>query len=186
MGYLIGINKYDFRIKRKDNKTQHLTCIDKNALNNINKERSIILQLLKDNGIIFQDNDVISYTSNIYIFKVNEMPTEKVINDYINSYHNTTYIVGRFVFFEGTYQNWTERRIFDKNFENDETFGERLRYFRNRSKLSQRQVAELLGIKPSTYNKYEIGKAEPSLKTIIKLVDIFSVDYEALLSNIKL
>lgn len=185
MGYLIGINKYDFKIKRTNNKIKYFTCIDKNALNNINKERTVILQLLKDNGVVLQNNDIISYTANAYIFRVNEMPSEKEINDYINAYHNTSYIVGKFLYFEGSYQNWTERRIFESNFDKIETFGQRLRYYRNRCNLTQRQVANLLGINPSTYSKYEIDKAEPSLKVIIKLVDIFNVDYETLLTNIK-
>ena len=45
--------------------------------------------------------------------------------------------------------------------------------------LTQRQVAEILGITQPSYIRYENGKAEPNLENLVKLADVFdvSIDY---------
>ena len=50
---------------------------------------------------------------------------------------------------------------------------------RKLNKLTQRQLAEQLGITQPSYIRYENGSAEPNIDTLIKLADIFdvSVDY---------
>ena len=64
-------------------------------------------------------------------------------------------------------------------------FGETLRTFRRQSELTQKQVAEALHIDRSTYAYYERGTTEPSLNTVVKLAEIFSVPVTELLSKEK-
>ena len=58
-------------------------------------------------------------------------------------------------------------------------FCNRLIEQRKLNKMTQRQVAEKLGIKQPSYIRYEKGDAEPSLTNLVKLSDLFdmSVDY---------
>ena len=50
---------------------------------------------------------------------------------------------------------------------------------RKLNKLTQRQLAEQLGITQPSYIRYENGSSEPNIDTLIKIADIFdvSVDY---------
>ena len=45
--------------------------------------------------------------------------------------------------------------------------------------LTQRQMAERLGISQPSYIRYEKGRAEPTLENLVKIADIFdvSIDY---------
>ncbi len=54
-------------------------------------------------------------------------------------------------------------------------FAENLRTLRKNFKLTQQEVADILGIDRSTYTFYEAGKSTPSKENIIKLCDIFNV-----------
>ena len=58
---------------------------------------------------------------------------------------------------------------------------EKLRRYREACALSQQQVAAALNIERSTYTKYETGKTEPNLATLVKLSVIFNVSPETLL-----
>ncbi len=50
-----------------------------------------------------------------------------------------------------------------------------LRLLRKSFKLTQQEVADILGIDRSTYTFYEAGKSTPSKENIVKLCDIFNV-----------
>ena len=52
---------------------------------------------------------------------------------------------------------------------------ENLRLLRKNFKLTQQEVADILGIDRSTYTFYEAGKSTPSKENIVKLCDIFNV-----------
>lgn len=52
-----------------------------------------------------------------------------------------------------------------------------LKYYREKSDLSQQQIANVLNIDRSTYTYYETGKTVPSAATIIKISKILNVDY---------
>ena len=58
---------------------------------------------------------------------------------------------------------------------------ERLKTARKESKLTQQQVADLLGIDRSTYAYYELGVSNPSLENLVTLAAMFKVDIEWLL-----
>lgn len=54
-------------------------------------------------------------------------------------------------------------------------FNEQLKDYRIDKRLSQREVAEQLGVATSTYSNWEQGRTQPSiddLKNIIKILDI--------------
>ena len=63
--------------------------------------------------------------------------------------------------------------------------GEVLRYYRDRSNLTQQQVSDLIGINRTTYTYYETGKTEPSIDTLYKLIKIFGITYDDLLPSEK-
>ncbi len=50
-----------------------------------------------------------------------------------------------------------------------------LRILRKNFKLTQQEVADILGVDRSTYTFYEAGKSTPSKENIVKLCDIFNV-----------
>lgn len=60
-----------------------------------------------------------------------------------------------------------------------ETLSHRLKLARRRKKLTQRQLAALINLSPSTIALYETGKREPDLDTLRKLADVLdcSTDY---------
>ena len=58
--------------------------------------------------------------------------------------------------------------------------GERLRGLRESVKLSQVKMAELLGVKQSSINRYEQGLSAPSLETLVKYADYFDVSMDYL------
>ena len=61
--------------------------------------------------------------------------------------------------------------------------GERLRGLRESVKLSQVKMAELLGVKQSSINRYEQGQSAPSLETLVKYADYFDVSLDYLLAR---
>ena len=56
--------------------------------------------------------------------------------------------------------------------------GERLRGLRESVKLSQVKMAELLGVKQSSINRYEQGRSAPSLETLVRCADYFDVSMD--------
>ena len=58
-----------------------------------------------------------------------------------------------------------------------------LRSLRNKHNYSQSAVAEYLEISRQMYNKYEIGTAEPSLKNIKKLCELYKVSADLFLKD---
>ena len=56
--------------------------------------------------------------------------------------------------------------------------GERLRILRESVKLSQVKMADLLGVKQSSINRYEQGQSAPSLETLVKYADYFDVSMD--------
>jgi len=60
---------------------------------------------------------------------------------------------------------------------------ERLKQLRKEYKLSQKQVAEILGISESGYGYYEQGRNEPSIEMLNKLADRYNVTIDYLLGR---
>ena len=57
-------------------------------------------------------------------------------------------------------------------------FGARLREVRKSKKLTQKELAEQIGIKQNSYSDWETGKNEPSLENLVKLADLFEVSLD--------
>ena len=61
----------------------------------------------------------------------------------------------------------------------------RMRLLRERQNLTQKEVAEKLGISPSAYNMYEKGKREPNIDTLQKIADFYEVSLDDLIGIIQ-
>jgi len=59
----------------------------------------------------------------------------------------------------------------------------RLKEVRTNSRMKQREVAEYLGINLRTYQGYETGRSEPSIKKLIALADYFDVTMDYLVGR---
>lgn len=59
-------------------------------------------------------------------------------------------------------------------------FKDMLKYLRNREGLSQRALAERVGLSASTISMYEVGAREPDFETEETLADFFNVDLNTL------
>ena len=61
------------------------------------------------------------------------------------------------------------------------SLGERIIYYRRRAGISQKKLAALTGIKPSTLSYYERGKREPNVLVLISLAKALGITGDALL-----
>ena len=57
-------------------------------------------------------------------------------------------------------------------------YNEILRKERKKRKIKVKDLAEVLNVKEGTYYKYEQGKNEPDLDTMIKLADYYNVSMD--------
>lgn len=64
-------------------------------------------------------------------------------------------------------------------------FGKRLREVRKSKKLTQKELADILGIKRNTYSDWENGKTEPSFEILVKLPDLLEVSLDWLFGRDK-
>ena len=64
-------------------------------------------------------------------------------------------------------------------------FEERLKEQRKLYSLTQRQMAETLGISQPSYIRYENGSSEPSQENLVKIADVFDVSVDYLLGRIE-
>lgn len=60
-------------------------------------------------------------------------------------------------------------------------FNENLKIARERKGLSQKDIAEGIGVAKSTYSLYESGNREPNVQTIKKIADMLNVSADELL-----
>lgn len=76
-----------------------------------------------------------------------------------------------------------KKYIKDKHTWDGKTLGERLKYCRNKSHMTQEVVAQYLNVQRTTVANYESDRNEPSLVQIRKLKKLFGVTYEYLLND---
>lgn len=62
-------------------------------------------------------------------------------------------------------------------------FGERLRQLRAVSKMSQRELAQRIGMSKSSVSMFESGDREPGLETLEAIADTFNVDLDYLMGK---
>ena len=65
----------------------------------------------------------------------------------------------------------------------DMTFSKTIKDLREQNNYTQAFVAEKLGIRQSSYNKYENGKARPEYENLVKLAKLYDVSIDFLLEN---
>ncbi len=49
--------------------------------------------------------------------------------------------------------------------------------------IRQKDIADMLGVERTTYNRYETGASEPSYQILIKLADIFGTSTDEILGH---
>lgn len=65
-------------------------------------------------------------------------------------------------------------------------FGERLRRLRKNLDITQAQLADVIGVVPSSIGKYEsLPQSYPSVEALVKLADYFNVSIDYLLKGIQ-
>ena len=57
-------------------------------------------------------------------------------------------------------------------------FSERLKTLRKEKKLTQKELAEQIGISQKSYSHWETGKNEASFENLIKLADLLEVSID--------
>lgn len=63
------------------------------------------------------------------------------------------------------------------------SFGGRLKAARNKKRLTQVEVAEILGIDDTTISKYENDKSEPDNATLTKLAGLYGMSIDKLMGR---
>lgn len=58
-----------------------------------------------------------------------------------------------------------------------------LKYLREYKQLKQNEMLDAIGFKPSTWNNYERGVAEPKILDLIKICNYFEVSLDELINN---
>ena len=60
-------------------------------------------------------------------------------------------------------------------------FSEKLKELRLAEGYTQMQISELLNLRQQSYLRYETGRGEPNLETLVKIAKIFDVSTDYLL-----
>ena len=63
------------------------------------------------------------------------------------------------------------------------SFSERLKLYRKQFNLTQKTVAETIGISLRGYQQYEQGKFEPNIEKLIKLADLYHISIDELVGH---
>ena len=61
--------------------------------------------------------------------------------------------------------------------------GNKLKEYRENRNMTQKEIAEALGVEPATVSKYESGLLEPKIDSLKKLAEIFDVTVDELLKD---
>lgn len=78
---------------------------------------------------------------------------------------------------------------YEMNFTEDERkqlIAQALAEYRKAKKLSQKEVAGLLGISQATYSTYERGRTEPPIELLVRLSYLYNVTVDALVQRERL
>ena len=60
---------------------------------------------------------------------------------------------------------------------------ERLREYRKKANKTQTELSQILNLGSTTYKSYELEVSEPSIKTLIKLADLYHVSLDELVGR---
>ena len=64
-----------------------------------------------------------------------------------------------------------------------DTIGEAVRKLREQKRMSQKEVAAAIEVDPTQYNRIELGKSMPTLKTIAKIAAALNVSIDKLINE---
>jgi transcriptional regulator with XRE-family HTH domain len=64
-----------------------------------------------------------------------------------------------------------------------DTIGEAIRKLREQKRMSQKEVAAAIEVDPTQYNRIELGKSLPTLKTIAKIAKALNVSIDKLINE---
>lgn len=62
-------------------------------------------------------------------------------------------------------------------------FNEYLKHHREVYGCTQKQMAELIGIAPRSYQRYESGEREPNIDTLVQIADFFKISLDDLIGR---
>lgn len=61
--------------------------------------------------------------------------------------------------------------------------GNKIKEYRELNKMTQKDIAEILGVEPATISKYEAGTIEPSIESLKNLAETFNVTVDELIKD---
>ena len=62
-------------------------------------------------------------------------------------------------------------------------FGEKIKLYRENRKMTQNEVADILGVSSATISKYESGALEPNIESLKRLSELFEISIDELLND---
>ncbi len=65
------------------------------------------------------------------------------------------------------------------------SLGNKIKQYRESKKMTQKDIAEILGVEAGTVSKYELGLTEPNIESLKKLAEIFNITVDELLKDEK-
>ena len=61
--------------------------------------------------------------------------------------------------------------------------GNKIKEYRELNKMTQKDIAEILGVEPATISKYEAGTIEPNIESLKRLAETFNVTVDELIKD---
>ena len=61
--------------------------------------------------------------------------------------------------------------------------GNKIKEYRGLNKMTQKDIAEILGVEPATISKYEAGTIEPSIESLKRLAETFNITVDELIKD---
>ena len=61
--------------------------------------------------------------------------------------------------------------------------GDKIKLYRENKKMTQNQVADILGVSSATISKYESGALEPNIESLKRLAELFEISIDELLND---
>lgn len=61
--------------------------------------------------------------------------------------------------------------------------GNKIKEYRELNKMTQKDIAEILGVEPATISKYEAGTIEPNIESLKKLSETFNITVDELIKD---
>ena len=63
------------------------------------------------------------------------------------------------------------------------SIGKNIKEYREKNKMTQKEISDILGVEPGTISKYENGTIEPNIESLKKLAETFNITVDELLKN---